>query len=50
LASVHERREYYLTHPDEVRQIIAQGNDRAKQVAEATMDEVRRAVNIDYGL
>ena len=48
--SIHERRDYYLQHPDEVKSIIAEGNIRATKVARATMEEVRKAVKINYGL
>lgn len=48
LQPVHERRAYYLQHPDDVRDIIATGNIRARKVAEETMAEVRGAVKIDY--
>lgn len=44
LRDFHERRRYYLQHPDEVREIIREGNKRARQVAEKTMEEVRMAM------
>jgi len=47
---VHDRRNYYLAHPGDVEAIIVDGNIRAGAVAQATMEEVRRAVRIDYGL
>ncbi|MDD5167186.1 MAG: tryptophan--tRNA ligase [Syntrophales bacterium] len=47
---IHERRDYFLQHPDEVRDIIIDGNKRATLVARATMEEVRQAVKINYGL
>lgn len=47
---VHERRDYYLQHPDDVKSIIRDGNIRAREVAQATMEEVRKAVKINYGL
>jgi len=47
---IHDRRDYYLQHPDEVKNIIAEGNIRARGVARATMEEVRQAVKINYGL
>ena len=43
---VHDRREHYLSHPEEVRQIIADGNARAARIARQTMEEVREAVRI----
>lgn len=47
---IHERREYFVAHPDEVRSIIADGNTKARKVAQETMAEVRDAVKINYGL
>ncbi len=46
MESTHERRDYYLNHPDEVKGILADGCNRARQVAQATMEEVRRAMKI----
>ena len=43
---VHDRREYYLHHPQEVRAIIENGNTRASRIARQTMEEVRDAVKI----
>ena len=46
LAPIQERQHYYLDHPDEVRTIIADGNARARVVAQATMAEVREGMKI----
>ena len=46
MAPVHERMAYYVSHLDEIRQIIEEGNKRAKQIACRTMEEVREAVKI----
>lgn len=46
LQSVHERQDYYRSHMEEVRGIIEEGNRRARRIAEATMDEVRKAIKI----
>jgi tryptophanyl-tRNA synthetase len=46
LAPIQERQRYYLDHPDEVRDIIADGNARARRVAQATMAEVRQGMKI----
>ena len=43
---VHDRRDYYVQHPDEVREIIEQGNNKAVRIARQTMEEVREAVRI----
>jgi tryptophanyl-tRNA synthetase len=46
LAPIQERQHYYQDHPDEVRAIIADGNARARTVAQATMAEVREGMKI----
>ncbi|MCJ8500765.1 tryptophan--tRNA ligase [Desulfatitalea alkaliphila] len=48
LAPIHERRRYYLERPDLVDQIVAEGNTKARRVAQQTMQEVRAAIKIDY--
>jgi tryptophanyl-tRNA synthetase len=47
---VHEKREHYLSHPAEVREIIEEGNLRAGRVAASTMVEVREAMKIKHEL
>jgi len=44
LEPIHARRRHYETHQDEVRAIIEAGDKRARQVAEATMEDVRKAI------
>ena len=44
LAPVHERRRHYEQHPDEVLQILRDGNERARTTAVKTMDEVHEAM------
>ncbi len=46
LAPVHERRDYYANHMDEINSIIAAGNEKAAKIACRTMEEVRVAVKI----
>ncbi len=46
LIELHERRAYYLSHIDEVRDIMRAGNKKARAVAEKTMAEVRRAMGV----
>jgi len=41
-----EKRAYYLNHPDEVNDIIESGNDAARKVAEATMEDVHKAMKM----
>ncbi|MCX7982017.1 MAG: tryptophan--tRNA ligase [Syntrophales bacterium] len=44
LEDFHAKRRYYLQHIDEVRDIIKEGNRRARFVAEKTMAEVREVM------
>jgi tryptophanyl-tRNA synthetase len=46
LAPIRERRERYARDPDRVRDIIADGNRKARTVAQATMEEVRSAMGL----
>ena len=48
LAGIHERRPEYASRPDTVWDILREGSKRARAVAQATMDEVRTAMKIDY--
>jgi tryptophanyl-tRNA synthetase len=47
---VHEKREHYLSHPEEVRAIIEDGNLRAGRIAASTLVEVREAMKIKHEL
>jgi tryptophanyl-tRNA synthetase len=44
---IQERRRYYEAHPDEVRDILRQGNLRAREQAQKTMAEVRDAIGFN---
>lgn len=46
LRPLRERRAYYEAHPDEVKQILADGEQRARAKARATMAEVREAMKL----
>jgi tryptophanyl-tRNA synthetase len=46
LAPVRERRARWVADPSKVRDVIADGNTRARAVAEKTMDEVRSAMGL----
>jgi tryptophanyl-tRNA synthetase len=46
LAPIRERRQRWAADPDAVRDVIADGNRRARDVAERTMDEVRAAMGL----
>ena len=47
---VHEKREHYLAHPQEVREIIEDGNIRAGRIAASTLAEVREIMKIRHEL
>ncbi len=51
-APIQERRRYFEAHPDEVRDILHQGNQRAREQAKQTMAEVRDAIgfNLEFQL
>ena len=49
LAPIRERRETLAADPDHVRDVIADGNRRAREVAAATMEQVREAMRLDGG-
>lgn len=46
LAPIREKRAYYEAHRDEVMDILADGEARARRTAQATMAEVRTAMNL----
>ena len=46
LAPVQEKRQYYQARENEVKEIMAAGNEKARAVARATMAEVRSAIKI----
>ena len=48
LAPIRERAQVYLDDPTLVRNIIADGNDRARKLAGETMRDVREAMGLDY--
>jgi len=48
-AVVRERATQYTEDPTLVRNIIADGNERAREIAEETLEEVREFVGTDYG-
>lgn len=47
LLPIQERQDYLSRHPAEVREIIEEGNGKARIIAAATMEEVRRAIGIE---
>jgi tryptophanyl-tRNA synthetase len=46
LAPIRERRQRWADDPDAVRDVIADGNRRARAIAERTMDEVRAVMGL----
>jgi len=46
LEPFREKREYYLTRPDLLNDIIETGNKKAKSTASNTMEEVRKAIKL----
>jgi tryptophanyl-tRNA synthetase len=47
-APMRERAQVYLDDPTLVRNIIADGNERARKLAQETMRDVREAMGLDY--
>jgi tryptophanyl-tRNA synthetase len=50
LAEVHARRPEYASRPDTVWDVLVEGSRKAREVAEATMEDVRSAMKIRYDL
>ena len=48
LAPIRERAQRYLDDPQLVRNIVADGCERARKIAEETMRDVRGAMGLDY--
>ena len=48
MGTIHERRDHYVCHPEEVRAIIEDGNDKAARIAKATLAEVRETMKINH--
>lgn len=48
MTPIYERRQEWLKRPDDIRDIINEGNKKARSVAESTMAEVRKAMNIGW--
>jgi tryptophanyl-tRNA synthetase len=46
LAPLHERRAQYAAHPDDAMDVLETGSQRAREVAQATMVEVRDALHL----
>lgn len=48
LAGIRECREQYAADPAEVMNILQKGSNVAREVASATMSDVRKAIGVDY--
>ena len=48
LAPLRERRRGFAADPDLVRSVLQRGNERARDIADATLDEVREAMGTVY--
>lgn len=48
LAPVREKRRHYEAHPDEIRDILNQGNQKARAFAQQTMALVRKAMKMEF--
>ncbi len=46
LGEAREKREYYLSHMDEVHDILAMGAKKAQTIAQAKMEKVREAIGL----
>ena len=48
LKPMREKRKYYEEHPELVKEILNKGTEIARKKAKETMEEVRKAMKIDY--
>lgn len=48
LAPIRARRVELAAHPDHIRAVLSDGNERANAIADATLDEVRQAMRMVY--
>jgi tryptophanyl-tRNA synthetase len=48
MAPIYDRRQQILQKPEMIREIVEAGCDNARKVAQKTMEEVRRAMKIDW--
>ena len=45
---IRERRRYYETHKDEVKDILEKGTKKAREITKETLRQVKSAMKIDY--
>jgi tryptophanyl-tRNA synthetase len=49
LAPIRERAQYYEDNPDQVRNILADGSEKAQELARDTMRDVRESMGLTFG-
>ena len=49
LVPIRERAQYYEENPDQVRNILADGSEKAQELARDTMRDVREAMGLTFG-
>lgn len=48
LEPIYEKRQKIVENPSIVKEILADGNEKARKVAQKTLEEVRKAMKIDF--
>jgi tryptophanyl-tRNA synthetase len=48
LAPLHEKRQFYLAHPEIIQEISIEGSRKARRIAVETLQQVKAALRIDY--
>lgn len=48
LTPIYEKRQDILNKPDYIKEIIHKGNEEAKNIAQKTMEDVRRVMGVDW--
>ncbi len=43
-----KKRKYYEKNPEIIREILVEGSKKARQVAKQTLNEAKKAMNLDY--
>jgi len=43
-----EKRKYYEKDPEIIKEIVIEGSKRARKIAKQTLDEAKKAMNLDY--
>jgi tryptophanyl-tRNA synthetase len=48
LTPIREKRKYYEEHMDEVKEILKVGTEHAKEIANQTLADAKKAMMLDY--